>query len=133
MTQFLGKNAVEAFEEATKMGIIPESPLQKSAKKLLGANDELMQKQDVCDDCVICGGRCEEPCAAMDDPFSGESICRKCLEDLLRQEFFQDLEPEDLAALKERVFHAIEESPYLLLSIAAELAATGDIIVEDLI
>ena len=51
----------------------------------------------------------------------------------MRQEYFHDLDPEDLGKLRRRIEDLLRKSPWDLLTVAARLAVIGRIKWEDLI
>jgi len=67
------------------------------------------------------------------DPLSGDPLCQVCLETMLRQEYFHDLDPEDKSRLRRRIEDLLRKSPWHLNATAARLAVSGRIKWEDLI
>jgi len=80
--------------------------------------------------CEICGG---VPLSPNREPLSREPICMDCLEDVLRQEYLQELEPEDLVKLRRRIEELLRKTPQSLIEVAAHLGARGLIKYEDLL
>jgi len=76
---------------------------------------------------------CGNPPAAHRDPLFGNPLCSFCLEIILRQEYFADLDPEDKARLRRRIEDLLRKSPWDLNTTAARLAVSGRIKWRDLI